>query len=808
MQRKIRKNIKRALVVCCGLLGIGALAGLFLLFYFSKDLPTIEQITTRQVSQSTKIFDRTGEVLLYEISSGQERTVVPLQDIPKYLKDATISIEDERFYDEPAFDWKGIARALVVNVRNGQARQGASTITQQLARNAFLTAEQTIGRKIREIILATRINQLYTKDQILALYLNEIPYGATTYGVEAASEAFFDKPVGELNLAQSAVIAALPKAPSYYSPWGTHVKELLSRQQVVLKKMLELGKVTRKEYDEALKFPVSFSSQGKEIKAPHFVMSVQEYLVQKYGEDMVRKGGLRVTTTLNWDLQQVAEKAVSDGAQRNEKLYGGSNSALVAEDPKTGEVLALVGSRDYFDTANDGNFDVATQGLRQPGSALKPFVYLAAFEKGLTPDTVLFDVPTEFAANNPACPAEPDFENDNKECFHPQDYGEFKGPVSIRTALAQSINIPAVKALYIAGVGDVVKKAASFGLTTLSSPDIYGLSLVLGGGAVRLINLVDAYSVLSQDGVKHKQTMVLEVKNSIGKILESYKDEGLRITAPEPVRAINGILSDVEARRGLFGAGVGITTFPGQDVALKTGTSNDYRDAWAIGYTPAIVVGVWAGNNDNSPMHRQGSSILAAVPIWHDFMAEATKNIPQDTFIKPESVSPAKPILAGDYLNNKQVHTILYYIDRDDPLGPPPSHPEADPQFVNWESGVLRWAQNNLPDFGGYNQAMPQTEPSTAGSFLGVEIQKPVAGQFIGSDIEILASITSRLPLSHIKVYWNGTILDDISTQETNFVLSKSYPRPPVVAPQNLLEVEATDQNNYTRKTGVIVYGQ
>src|SRR3989344_2615137 len=414
MKQKNRKNIKRIFLLCCGFLCVGVLVGIFLLFYFSKDLPTIEQISSRQVSQSTKIFDRTGKILLYEISSGQERTVVPLENMPKYLKDATISIEDERFYEEPAFDWKGIVRALIVNVRHGQTRQGASTITQQLARNAFLTAEQTIGRKIKEVILATRINQYYTKDQILALYLNEIPYGATTYGVEAASEAFFDKRVDELNLAQSATIAALPKAPSYYSPWGNHVKELLSRQRIVLKKMLDLGKITKKEYDEALKFQISFSPQGKGIKAPHFVMSIQEYLVQKYGEDLVRKGGLRVITTLDWNLQQVAQKVVLDGARRNENLYGGTNAALVAENPKTGEILALVGSRDYFDIASDGNFDVATQGLRQPGSALKPFVYLTAFEKGLTPDTVLFDVPTEFAANNPLCPTDPDFKNENK----------------------------------------------------------------------------------------------------------------------------------------------------------------------------------------------------------------------------------------------------------------------------------------------------------------------------------------------------------------------------------------------------------
>lgn len=811
MKQKTKKVVKRTLFLFVGLLGAGMLLAVFLFFYFSKDLPTIEQISSRQVSQSTKIFDRTGVVLLYEISGGQERTLIPLEKIPKYLKDATVSIEDERFYKELAFDWKGIARALIVNLRRGQTVQGASTITQQLAKNAFLTPEQTIGRKIKEIILSVKINQYYTKDQILALYLNEIPYGATTYGVEAASEAFFDKPASELNLAQSAVIAALPKAPSYYSPWGNHVKELLSRQLLVLKKMLELGKITKKEYDEALKFKISFSTQGKGIKAPHFVMNVQEYLVQKYGENLVRKGGLRVITTLNWDFQQAAEKAVSSGAKRNEELYGGTNASLVAEDPKTGQILALVGSRDYFDVANDGNFNVATQGLRQPGSALKPFVYLTAFEKGLTPDTVVFDVPTEFAANNPACPPSPDFENENRECFHPHNYsGQFKGPISLRNALAQSINIPAVKTLYVAGVRDVIKKANGFGLITLSNPDTYGLSLVLGGGAVRLINLVEAYSVLSQDGVKRRQSMVVEVKDSSGRILESYKDDGAQVTNPQPVRLVNSVLSDVEARRGLFGAGVGLTTFPEYDVAFKTGTSNDYRDAWAIGYTPSFVVGVWAGNNDNSPMHRSGSSILAAVPMWHDFMAAAIKDIPKDTFIKPDQTVPQKPILAGDYLNNKQVHSILYYIDKENPLGAAPSHPETDPQFNNWEPGVLLWAQNNIPDFKEYNQAaQPQADGSGAAtSFFRIEITKPGPGAVIVGDFEIRASIISRVSLSRIKIYWNGAIMDDVQTQETSFVFSKIYQRPINIKPQNLLEVEVIDQNNSTNRAGVILYGE
>ncbi len=807
MKRKAKIAKKIALIVV-GVAAIGAVALLFVVLRFSRDLPTVEQIANIRVNQSTKIYDRSGAVLLYEISNGEERTVVPLENIPKHLINATLAMEDENFYTEPAFDWRGIVRALLANLRHGQIVQGGSTITQQLAKNAFLTSEQTAARKIKEIILATKINQHYTKDQILALYLNQIPYGATTYGVEAASVAYFGKSVSELNLAQSALLASIPKAPSYYSPRGSHVRELIERQKLVLGRMLTLGKIAKKEYDDALKFNLSLSPQKRGIKAPHFVMAVQEYLVQKYGEEAVRKGGLRVTTTINWDLQQAAEKAVREVGERNEKTYGVKNAALVAEDAKTGQILALVGSRDYFDTKNEGNFDVASHGLRQPGSSLKPFVYLAAFERGDTPDTILVDLPTEVAAQNPACPPVPNFGNDDKNCFHPQNAdAQFHGPLAIRDALAQSRNIPAVKMLYLVGVRNAVKRAYDFGLTTLSSPDLYGLSFVLGGGAVKLMDLVGAYSALAQDGIKHSQHTLLEVKDANGRVLESYKDESVRVAEPQPVRLINSILSDVEARRPLYRAGTDSTAFPGHDVALKTGTSNDFRDVWAVGYTPSFVVGVWAGNNDNSPMRSRGLSIFTSVPLWRAFMAEAVKTLPFETFEKPEPVISLKPILGGEYLRDKQIHSILYYVNRQDPQGPAPERPESDPQFLNWETGVLVWAKRNLPDFAAYNQTIGRTQNNVPAPSK-VDLQFPSAGEMVTTGVNIRALITGTVPVIRVRTYWNGELVaDEGVNQEMNFVFGRSYAQPPDTRPQNLLEIEAVDQNGASGRAGVIVYG-
>jgi membrane peptidoglycan carboxypeptidase len=695
--RKKKKYIK--ILQITGVVIAACVIALFIaVLYFAKTVPSIQEIGSQQISQSTKIYDRTGTVLLYDVDNGDHRTLVPFDQIPQSVKDATIAIEDQNFYNEPAFDIKGIFRALYVDITTHSFAEGGSTITQQLARTAFLTLNQTLSRKIREFILAVKLNEYYSKDQILALYLNEVPYGPNISGVGEAAEDYFGVPVDQLNIAQSAVLAALPQAPTYYYPYGTHVDELLQRQQLVLQQMYSTGKITKAQLTAAQNFKIVFQPQtasGSGIRAPHFVMAVENYLVQKYGENEVDNGGLKVITTLNWTMQQQAEAAVTAGVARNTELYQATNAAMVVQDPATGQILALVGSANYFDTANDGNFDVATQGLRQPGSSLKPFVYMTAFQMGYTPDTILFDVPTEFSIDA-ECPAVPDFNSTDKNCFHPQDFeGTFAGPLSIRDALAQSVNVPAVKALYLVGETNAIQNAYNFGLTTLTDPAQYGLSLVLGGGAVHLIDLTEAYSVLADQGVKHAQTMVLSVTDANGNTLESYQDQTTQVADAQSVNLINDILSDAAARAPLMGGSQGLTVFPGYDVALKTGTSNNYTDAWAMGYTPSIVVGVWAGNNNDAPMQKAGSSILAAVPMWNAFMTQALPEVPNTTFTPPAPTTATKPVLTGQYVINGQVHNILYYVDKSDPTGPDPTNPATDPEYDNWETGVENWAQAN-----------------------------------------------------------------------------------------------------------------
>src|SRR3989344_3679182 len=371
-------------------------------------LPNPEQFASRQVIQSTKILDRTGEILLYEIHGEEKRTAIPFEEIPDSIKWATIAIEENNFYKNPAFDWRGITRAAIKNLVSGDYIQGGSTITQQLARNAFLTPEKTVTRKIKELIVALELEKQYSKNEILNLYLNQIPYGGNAYGIEAAAQTFFNKHAEDLNLSESALLASLPRATSYYSPWGKHLDELMKRKNLALEKMSELKYITEKEKEAAKKFPLEFAPQAIGIKAPHFVLEVQDYLNQKYGEDFIRTAGLNVITTLDWTLQQLAEKAVKTGADRNTELYKGHNAALVAQHATSGQIIALVGSKNYFGDPEpencvpgknchfEGNFNVVTQGLRQPGSAMKPFAYVTAFEKGYTPDTVLFDLPTEF----------------------------------------------------------------------------------------------------------------------------------------------------------------------------------------------------------------------------------------------------------------------------------------------------------------------------------------------------------------------------------------------------------------------------
>jgi penicillin-binding protein 1C len=701
-KKRKKRNKANIFLIIASVVTFILAGGVIVIAIFIKTLPSPEQFQFNQSFQSTKIYDRTGKILLYEIHGEQKRTVIPFEEIPEHLKLATIAVEDSNFYNRLPIDFKAVLRAFIVNLKYGETVQGASTITQQLARNVFLTREKTIIRKIKEAILATEIELKYSKDEILNFYLNQIPYGSNTYGVEAAAQLYFNKSARDLTLAESAILVSLTRAPSYYSPWGPHKDDLIKMQHYALDRMVRLGFIKEEEAKKAKEEKIVFAQPSLgQIKAPHFVMAVREYLINKYGENTVQNGGLKVITTLDWDIQQKAEEAVKRGAARNTELYNGKNAALVMQDAKTGQILALVGSADYFNKSIDGNFNMPLQGLRQPGSALKPFVYLKALEKGYTPDTIIFDVPTEFTPGNPNCPIIPNFENESpeykKQCFHPTNFDKFKGPISLKEALAQSVNIVAVKILYLVGLEDTLKELKNFGIKTLNNPSRYGLSLVLGGGEVKLIELVKAYSVLSQEGVLREQSMTLEVRDANNNILEKYENKSKNVFDSFYIRWINYILSNPEFRKPLFGANFRLTVFENYDVALKTGTTNDYRDAWAVGYTPSFVVGVWAGNSDNSPMQKKGTSILAAIPIWNDFLSKVINKFPQEKFTPPSPFSIVnKTMLNGNYINyDGSIHSILYYVNKNNPAGPPPLNPANDPQFLNWEYAVINWVQKN-----------------------------------------------------------------------------------------------------------------
>lgn len=786
-----------------------------------KNLPSPDQFSARLVSESTKLYDRTGKILLYEIHGDEKRTVVSFDQIPDAMKEATLSAEDVNFYKEPAFDWRAILRALWVDLKSGQIVQGGSTITQQLAKNVFLSSERTWSRKIKELVLAIELESRYSKDQVLNFYLNQVPFGSNAYGVEAASQTFFGKDVKDLSLNEAASLASLIRAPSYYSPWGNHLDELIQRKNGILDRMAQLGYVSQKDAAAAKQERLGFlpPSIGN-IRAPHFSLTVKDYLINRYGEDAVLNGGLKVTTTLDWNLQQAAEKAVADGAKRNEELYQAKNAALVAQDPKTGQVLALVGSRDYFNTSIDGNFNVPIQGLRQPGSALKPFVYMTAFQEGYSPKTVVFDVPTEFVPNNPQCSQPPDYTkptDPQSPCFHPQNFdGLFRGPINFESALAQSVNVPAVKVLYLAGLENVLKNIHAFGVTTLNETWRYGLSLTLGGGEVKLIDLVNAYATLSQEGVRHNQSLVLEVDGQDGKPLEQYHDETNRVIDPTYPRLINQVLSDPDLRAPLYQASLGLTIFPDHDVALKTGTTNDYRDAWAMGYTPSLTVGVWAGNNDNAPMQRHGSSILAAVPIWNAFLKQALQKYPTETFPRPDPVNlPPKPMLNGQYLINAvangkvypQIHSLLYYVSPHNPLGPIPSYID-DPQFQNWEKGVLDWANTNIPAFLGYNQPVSGESFSSGtitprGDIVFSNVS-PASGGFLNPPLYIRADIYSTKGLKNVELDFNRGVITNLAVNGNTYALV--YQLNAVLGPQNLIEIKATNVSGETSVNSIIFY--
>jgi 1A family penicillin-binding protein len=696
------------------------LLGVIIIWIATLQVPSITTFADRKVSSSTKIYDRTGLILLYDVHGEEKRTVVPGDAIAPTVKNAVVAIEDKEFYTHHGIRVKSILRGALSQIIPLNKQSGGSTITQQLVKNTLLTQQKSLSRKIKEWVLAIKLERIMTKDQILITYLNEAPYGGQIYGIEEASHSFFGKKALDLTLAESAYLAAIPNAPSYYSPYGKNRPNLNARKNLVLKNMLEQNYITQEEYDAARAEEVMFRPREETNgKAFHFIEYVRSYLEEKYGTDAVLGEGLKVITTLDWNLQQAGEKAIKENALKNEKDFDASNSALVAIDPKTGQLLSMVGSRDYFDRTIDGSFNVATAG-RQPGSSFKPIVYGRAFEKGFEPETVVFDIPTQFGTGS-KCPAL-DF-RDSPDCYSPSDYdNKWLGPINLRSALAQSRNVPAVKMLWLVGLNDALATAKKLGLTSLDrTAERYGLTLVLGGGEVTLLDMTSVYSVFANDGVRNPVTGILEVADAQGTILEQFTPKPETVMDYNAVRKLSSVLSDNPARTPLFGTN-SFFYFGGRAVAGKTGTTNDNKDAWVFGYTPSIAVGVWSGNNDNKPM-KKGSAISG--PAWRAFMDTALAKLPHESFPSPDpdpNYYSGAPVLRGGWAGGESffvdtisgklatdltpnetkkelvtpnVHSILYWVNPSNPKGPRPTNPGENSQFSHWEASVQNWVANH-----------------------------------------------------------------------------------------------------------------
>ncbi len=680
-----------------------ALIIIFLYVWFTIPSPE-EMRDTRRLAQTTILYDSTGETVLYEIHGEENRKRVSHDDIPDNVRNATIAAEDDAFYTHIGIDPFSIARAIKENLLRGTLAQGGSTITQQLARNVFFTREKTLQRKVREAVMAIKIERAFTKEEILDMYLNVIPYGANAYGIEAAAEVYFGKRASEVTLDEAALLAALPKAPTTFSPYGTHTNRLVARQKMILERMRELGLAHSDEIDAALEADTlqRIVPLRTPIRAPHMVFAVVEELEQRYGRTMVQRGGLRVYTTLDMTLQQAAEDVLTQYTPHILR-HGGSNAALVSIDPRTGAVLAMLGSRDFDSTEIDGQVNVLLR-LRQPGSAFKPFAYAAAFERGYQPETVVWDVLTDFGPDG------------SGRRYMPRNYtGRFYGLVSLRHALAQSLNVPAVKVLYLAGIDRTIDLAERMGISTLTQRSRYGLALVLGGAEVKGVELAGAYGAFAQDGMFAAPHMINRITDADGTVLYDASREITphRVLSEQTARKINSILSDNTARARAFGRNSALN-LPG--TAAKTGTTQLYRDAWTVGYTPTLVTAVWVGNNNNRPLRPGASGGVVAAPIWRAFMQRSGHVPPpeaaREVFASYDVVRTSIPMLNGRVMTMPVVegarvkkkkkkkkksapaphivfHTILHYVDISSPLTTRvPSR--RDPMYPLWEASLAR----------------------------------------------------------------------------------------------------------------------
>ncbi len=610
-------------------------SGAGLVFWLTWDLPDINQLNTNLKFPSVRIVDRNG-ALLYEVleEDGGRNVVVPLERIPENLIKATIATEDQGFYSHPGVDLKGVMRAVWINLRGGEMVVGGSTITQQVSRNLLLASEErgerSLRRKLREMILAIQLTRRLSKDEVLEFYLNQTYYGGMAYGVEAAAQTFFAKPVSELDLAESAMLAGMPQAPAVYNPF-TDISAAKERQGVVLRLMEESGTISQEQHASALRENLVLAEKPYPMEAPHFVMMVKNELDSLFSrEEIYANGGLVVWTTLDLNWQKIAEQAIThhlDAMQHSEDGFGHNinNAALVAIDPNSGEVLSLVGSPDYFDDQHGGAINMAIS-TRQPGSALKPLVYSAALDPGRgngtwNAATMLLDVKTSFLTQE-------------GKSYIPENYDlQEHGPVLLREALASSLNIPAVIALDHIGLEELFAELAGMGITTLKDPHTYDLSLALGGGEIRLLELTAAYGTFANTGYRVEPRLIREITNPRGEILFSPETvKAIRVLDARVAWLISDILSDNDARR--IGFGLNSVLRLDRPAAVKTGTTSNFHDNWTVGYTPDLVVGVWSGNTNYESM-RGVNGLSGAAPIWHQFMRSVLKGYPPRPFIQP-----------------------------------------------------------------------------------------------------------------------------------------------------------------------------
>lgn len=760
--------------------------------YFAREVPSPDQLITRNVEQSSKIYARDG-TLLYNVHGDQNRTLVTLDKVPKYLIDATVAIEDQNFYKHRGFDYQGYARSIRDLIFEGRVT-GGSTLTQQLVKNALLSPERTVIRKIKEFILSVQIEQRFTKDQILQLYLNEIPYGGTAWGSEAAANQYFNKNVGDLNLTESAILAGFPQRPSVYSPFGLDPEAYIERTKDVLRRMKEDGYITEEQEEKAVKgLPkVKFANFGEGITAPHFALYVKQILEEKYGVKFVQEGGLQVTTSLDLKLQNMAQKVVKDEIKKNGKALQMSNGAVVIQDTKTGEILALVGSKDYFAKDIQGNFNVPVLGLRQPGSALKPFNYITGFKKGYTPATMFLDVSTDFGGG-----------------YRPGNYDDrFHGPQSVRNSLGNSYNIPAVKMLGVNGVSEMIGTLQDFGITTLNDPNQYGLSLTLGGGAIKMLELNNAYATLGNLGKKVSPVAILKITDSSGKIIEEFnrdefiKSEGKQVVTPEHAYLIDHILADRIAKYAAYGTYWADRLNFRSDIAVKTGTSELKIDNWAFGTTPSYTVGVWVGNNDNTPMHPSISSgVTGAAPIWRVVIENVLKGKKVENFKRPSGIVSMKvDALTGQKpLKGSKTKTDLFT-----KWQPAPENSMMVKKRICKPSGLL--VNDSCEEAGkaidkvyfvltdpyidlfqpGKKQCKPcpptkvdtktytTSASASASSSLKAVITSPADGAIVGKDFDVSATATGPDSITKVEFYVGGSAtpdsVDNVAPYSASFI--------------------------------------